>query len=349
MQSASIGQVGGRVSAAGGETMKRFEFRGIGIAVAVLLMASLSACGGDSGSEAKGTSEVSYGGQTIVPDLVFRGKDWSKTHEVDIKQLVFPSGNEAFAALLSGEANVSNGGSGRLITVAAQQPDAVTIVAQWQFGGDRYSILTAPGSAISSAADLKGKKVAVDPGSGAFTLFQEWLRKNGVKAADVEIVQTKIDAIGAALQSESADVGVAWEPTASLLVDKKIADRMTTLKEAGQSPNFLLANSKWAKEHRAELVAFLKAAVDVGNFIKNDPEAAGKMAAEVNSDEGVEVSASVLAEALRHIEMTPEVDDASLEELATLSDSLVKQKKILNVPDFKAMVDTSYLKEALGK
>ena len=118
------------------------------VAVAVTAVAAmavcLTACG--HGTEAGDSASVEYGGQSIVPDLVFRGKDWSQPYDVGIKQVKFASGGEAFEALLSGEVEISNGGSGRLITIAAQRPDAIAMVAKWQYGGDRYSLLVPPGS-----------------------------------------------------------------------------------------------------------------------------------------------------------------------------------------------------------
>ena len=144
-------------------------------------------------------------------------------------------------------------------------------------------------------------------------------------------------------------MGIAWEPTASILVEKKLAERFTTLEDAGQSPNFLIVDKAWASNHREALVDFLRAAIDVGNLIKEDPAKAGEMASEVNRAEGVEASAIALADALRHINLDPEIDDASLDELARLAEELVDLKKIDAVPDFAALVDNTFLQEALGE
>ena len=257
------------------------------IASAVML-GPLTACG--HGKEAGDSASVEYGGQSIVPDLVFRGKDWGEPYDVGVKQVKFASGGEAFEALLSGEVEVSNGGSGRLITIAAQRPDAVAIVAKWQYGGDRYSLLVPPSSNITGPADFKGKTVAVDTGSGAFTLFQSWLEQNGLAPDDVRILESKVSDVGSAVQAGSADIGVAWEPTASLVVDSGLMKRLTTLKDAGQSPNFLIVNRKWADGHHDQLVAFLRAAVDVGNFVIKDPDQAGEMASKVSESEGVQAA-----------------------------------------------------------
>jgi ABC-type nitrate/sulfonate/bicarbonate transport system substrate-binding protein len=328
---------------------KRHKSTAIIAAVAMTALL-ISSCGTSSPAEVEGAGEeITYGGQKIVPDLVFRAKDWGDPYDLKLEQIRFPSGGEAFAALLAGEVNVSNGGSGRLITVAAQRPESISLIAKWQFGGSRYSLLTTPESPLAQPSDLKGKTVAVDNGSGAYTLFQVWLEQNNLSIDDVTVIQTKIAAIGAALQSGSADVGIAWEPTASILVEKKLAERFTTLEDAGQSPNFLIVDKAWASNHREALVDFLRAAIDVGNLIKEDPAKAGEMASEVNRAEGVEASAIALADALRHINLDPEIDDASLDELARLAEELVDLKKIDAVPDFAALVDNTFLQEALGE
>lgn len=323
--------------------------RAFAVLSAALVIVASSACSGGSASGGGKAGVVEYGGQDIVPDLVFRGKDWAQGYDVHIKQTRFPSGGPAIEALLAGDVNVTNGGSGRLITIAAQRPDAVSLVAKWQYGGSRYSVLVPPGSKIDKAADLKGKTVAVDKGSGAFTLFQKWLRDNGLKQGDVKLIQTKVSDIGSALEGGSADVGVAWEPTASILVHKKIGDRLTTLKSAGQSPNFLLVNKNWAESHHKEVVAFLRAAVDVGRYIRQHPATAGKMAARVSKKQGTQVDPAAMADALRHIEMRPAIDDPALKELTSLAKGYKEKGKIPKVPDFKSMVDNSYLNEAMKK
>lgn len=318
--------------------------RWLGLAFSTVVLASTMACGDSGGGGAEGV--VKYGGQQIVPDLVFRGKNWGKSEDVRVKQVRFPSGGPAFEALLAGDVNVSNGGSGRLITIAAQRPDAVQLVAKWQYGGTRYSVMTKPDSPIKNAKDLEGKTVAVDKGSGAFTLFGVWLKQQGVQRKDVRIIQTKVSDVGSAIEGGSADVGVAWEPTASILVEKKLATRLTTLESAGQSPNFLLANKEWAEEHREELVSFLRTTTAVSSHIEENPEQAGKLAAEVSSKEGTQVSSAAMAEALRHIQMKPTIDGASLDELTELAEGLKEQGRIPRVPDFESMVDKSYLEEA---
>ncbi|WP_083850865.1 ABC transporter substrate-binding protein [Arthrobacter sp. TB 23] len=318
-------------------------------AVAALsLSLGLSACGGSQAATTEeGVSSVSYGGQTILPDLVFRGEDWGEPYSVDIEQIRFSSGSEAFEALLSGEANVSNGGSGRLITIAAQRPEAISLIAKWQYGGSRYSVLTTEDSPIDQPSDLRGKTIAVDNGSGAYTLFLVWLEQNGLSLQDVTVLQTKIGDIGAALQAGSADVGIAWEPTASTLVSKGLAKRLDTLDSAGESPNFLIADKEWAEDNREALVAFLRAAVDVGEEITNDPKSAGQIASDVSAAEGVETDPEVLAEALTYIKMEPQIDEPALDELSSLAQEMVDQKKIEAVPDFAPLVDNSYLEEAL--
>lgn len=326
-----------------GQTTRR---RLLGALAAAAMAVGLAACGS---SHADTAGSVKYGGQSIIPDLVFRAQDWGEEHGVEIEQTRFPSGSEAFEALLSGEVGVSNGGSGRLITIASQRPDSISLVAKWQYGGSRYSVLVPKGSEITSAEQLEGKTVAIDNGSGSYSLFLVWLDQHGLSLDDINVIQTKVSDIGAALQAGSADVGVAWEPTASLLTTMDLADRIDTLDSAGESPNFLIVNKEWAEANREDVVAFLKAAVDVGQLVQEDPQTAGQMAADVAATEGVEANAEALGESLTYIKMEPQIDQAALDELAYLAQEMVEDRTIEEVPDFESLVDNSYLEEALGQ
>lgn len=313
--------------------------------VAIVVSIALGGCGASSQSSTA-ENEVTYGAQEVPPDWVLQGKDWGEPYGLDVEPKTFPSGSEALQALLSGEVTISNAGSGRLITTASQQADRIVILGNWEHGGGRYSLIRRPGSDIDTAADLKGATVASDTGSGSHTLFLKWLGQNNVDASDVEIIETKVTDVGAALESGSADIGVVWEPTASLLVHKGVGERMTTIDSVGESVNALVADREWAESHRDEVVRFLAAVIDIGEAVRTRPKSAGSLASEVRAEEGVRTPTAALADAFSRIEMKPEITEEQIAELDELAEDMESQKVIPEAPDMGEIVDDSYLKEA---
>jgi sulfonate transport system substrate-binding protein len=82
------------------------------------------------------------------------------------------------------------------------------------------AVVVGRNSGVKSLADLKGRKVAVSPGTGAQFMLAQWLEKSGLKYADIQPVNlSSADAL-AALDSGQVDAWAAYEPFISVAVVK---------------------------------------------------------------------------------------------------------------------------------
>lgn len=306
-------------------------------------LATLVAAGVGSAAAA---DSIRVGLQAVPPDEVYKARDFGAPYGLDLELSSFSSGSDSLKAFLAGRVDVANGGSARLVTMAAQQPDTFYIVAANQYGGDRYGVIVANESTATSIADLKGKKIGAVTGSGTFNTFRVFLEQNGLSESDFEIVNMKVEDIRAAVQRGIVDAGVAWEPHVAIAENLGAVKRIISMEGVNESPNFVLVRRSFADENPDAVAKYVATLIDLANLIKTKPEEAGQIAAEQISQSGVNVEPAALELALTRIKMDPQVTDALLAELLPVAESMAAAGKIDAVPDFKGLVRDEYYEKA---
>lgn len=290
---------------------------------------------------------IKVGLQSVPPDEVYRTKDWGAKYNLKVDVGNYSSGNEILKAFTAGQIEIGNGGSGRLVTMAAMQPDLFYIIAAVEYGGDRYGVMVAKDSPIKTVADLKGKKIGAVAGSGCFSTFRIFLGKNGMKESDFQIVNMKVEDLRAAVQQGIIDAAVAWEPHVSIGETMGAVKRIQSMKGVSESPNLVLVRRKFADEHPDAVARYIATLMDVGNYIKSQPnDAASKVAANI-SKQGVEIDPKALELALTRINVDPKLTDAMIDELIPVAESMKAAGKIPNVPSFKKLVRNEFYEQAV--
>lgn len=289
---------------------------------------------------------IRVGLQAVPPDEVYKAREWGKPYDLTVELSSFSSGSDSLKAFLAGRVDIANGGSARLVTMAAQQPDSFYIVAANQYGGDRYGVIVAQDSEAKTIADLKGKKIGAVTGSGTFNTFRVFLEQNGLSESDFQIVNMKVEDIRAAVQQGLVDAGVAWEPHVAIAENMGAVKRIISMEGVNESPNFVLVRRSFAEEHPDAVTKYVATLIDLAELIEEKPEEAGRLAAEQISQSGVKVEPAALELALTRIKMDPEVTDALLAELLPVAESMAAAGKIDSVPDFKGLVRSEYYDKA---
>lgn len=308
---------------------------------------ALAAAAGHCGLAQAQTSEVRVGLQAVPPDEVYRAKDFGKPYDLKLDLSSFSSAADSLKAFLAGRVDVANGGSARLVTMAAMQPDTFYIIAANQYGGDRYGVIVRTDSPYKTIQDLKGKKLGAVAGSGTFNTFRVFLEKNGLKESDFQIVNMKVEDLRAAVQRGIIDGAVAWEPHVAIAEKMGDVKRIVSMAGVNESPNFVLVSRAFADKNPDAVVKYVATLIDLANFIKTQPAEAGKLAAANLSKAGVAVDPAAIELALTRIKMDPEVTDALLEELVPVAQSMAAAGKIPAVPSFKALVRPEFYQKAI--
>lgn len=128
---------------------------------------------------------------------------------------------------------------------------------------------------ITSLADLKGKKVAVNKGSVSEFYLNALLNKTDVKESDLNVVNMTAADAGSAFVTGRVDAAVTWEPWLSR---GKSADFGHLLTDSSKTPGLitdaLIAKTDWVKSHQKEVAAIVKSWEEAVAFYEAHPDQA---------------------------------------------------------------------------
>lgn len=151
----------------------------------------------------KGTLSLLKGRGTLEKRLAPLG--------VSVKWTEFTAGPVQLEALNVG--SIDFGDVGEAPPIFAQAAGApLAYVAATQPRPQSEAVLVPKDSPLKSAADLKGKKVALNKGSNVHYFLVKLLEKNGLAYSDVNVVFLPPADARAAFEKKSVDAWVIWDP-----------------------------------------------------------------------------------------------------------------------------------------
>jgi ABC-type nitrate/sulfonate/bicarbonate transport system substrate-binding protein len=306
-----------------------------------LLVAGLALSAG-SPAQAQQPVLIRVGVQSIPPDAVFMAKDWLAPRGLKAEISEFSSGGDMMQAFIAGKLDIADGGSGRLVTLAATRPDFFYIIGIRQSGGDRYGLVVPANSGAKSIHELKGKKIGTVSGSGSNSTFRVYLQKNGLAEKDFQMVNMKVQDMQAALKQNLVDAAVAWEPQVALAETGGAGKRIVSMKGVNESPDFVLVSREFADAHPEAVARFLAAAGDEADLIRDNAAEAGQLAAGFMARKGVQADPKALGLALSRINVNPEVRPEMITELTPIAESMLAANRIKQMPDFNKLVNTRF-------
>src|ERR1700731_2999580 len=194
---------------------------------ASLLGLVLAACGGSPNTASVGSSsgstqpvdlKIVAGGlnkQIYLPNMLAKQLGYFDAEKINVTLIDEGSGQGSELEVVAGNVDAGRGAYSHPIELAAQGKNIETIC---QFGiapGEAEMVATKKAGSITSAADLKGKKLGVtDIGSGTHTISLALLGKAGDKGSDATFVAVGAgDTFIAAIKNGTIDAGMAPEPT----------------------------------------------------------------------------------------------------------------------------------------
>jgi sulfonate transport system substrate-binding protein len=209
-------------------------------------------------------------------------------------------------------------------------------------GPKSLALVVPTGSKITRIKDLKGKKVGVTVGSVAHHLLYLYLKKNGLKPADVQVVNLLPPDIKTSIEQKVIDAAITWDPWVSIMEDEKTGRQIADATGLKLNANVILVSGKFAAAYPDLVKRVLKVLVKSEKWIKKNPEEAITISAKATGVKR-EIQAKVFAKYNYDIRLTPAVIKSFEETASFLRESNVLRKDV----DVKSLVDTSYLK-AIG-
>lgn len=178
---------------------------------------------------------------------------------------------ERRAALAAGRLDAMGSTIDDLVVSASQGVPARLVLALDESAG-ADGILVA--ESISGAKDLKGARIAVQPGfvNHFFLLFV--LSQNGIKASDVHVVPMEPDKAAAAFVAKEVDVAVTWEPHLTAVKENRPDGKvlLTSSDFPGLIVDILVFRRDFVEEHPDTVRSFVRAWYRAVQFLGENPE-----------------------------------------------------------------------------
>jgi sulfonate transport system substrate-binding protein len=214
---------------------------------------------------------------------------------VDVKLVEFVRYADARTALLAGSIDVTAVGPADLaIALANGSPNMVGIMG---VGSSPKYLIARSGIKFDSWDDIKGKKIAIAPGSAvwfqfAATLVEKGVPYNSFNAVNIQGGGANFDQ---ALEKGDVDAIVTWEPFETIPVIKgygyfaKNLDYSTS-KAAGAELGMLVASKSAASDRKAAVQSFVTAYVQKMKELEGSREKFGAAIAQLT---GLEMPVSL--------------------------------------------------------
>ena len=277
-------------------------------------------------------------------------KGFFKKNGADVKLVWFANYTDSISALSSGQLDAnSQTWSDTLGPLAKGLKLKAVLVNDNSAGND--ALMVSP--KIKSFADLKGKSVALEQYSISHFVLATALAKNGMKPADVKIVNLSAGDAAAAFLSGRVEAAVVWNPWVNTIQQSGKGTALFTSKDMpGLVPDLLVAQEKAIATKRKDLVGMIKAWMDTEKFIREQPDEASKIMAKVVSMKPEEYK--VFLPGTRFFDATtnaaafdPKQPQSLVAVAPTIAAFLAEHKLIDGKPDAAKGVDGSLLQEAL--
>jgi NitT/TauT family transport system substrate-binding protein len=287
---------------------------------------------------AKGYS-LTYGAHPGYEDYMFAARDWTSKYNLQTKVQWYSAGGPSDQAVISGRLDADSPGSGPVISLNSALPGKLTLVMVWAYG-DYSAVLVRPGSAYRTMADLKGKRIGVLVGSGAYMTWLIYLQANGLQLGEFNVVNMNGEDIPAALSGKVIEAGVVWDPFVSLMTYRRIGRILALFSKYVDDMGLLQVRTDIVQRQRDAVVRLVAGAMDCQDFIRRHPDQTAQVVSAQLQAQGVDVPWQAFVEAISkrliwQPDFSPKVR-MSLDELGRVA---LKLGKIKRLPQYSYAVD----------
>lgn len=140
-------------------------------------------------------------------------------------------------------------------------------------------VLIPKDSTLSSVAELKGRRVALNRGSNVHYLLVKLLEKAGLAYSDVQVVLLPPAEARAAFENGSIDAWVIWDPFAEAAVGQVGARVLVDAVGVAHNYNFYLSTGKYAQANPGVLQAAIEEIKATGEWTVGNFDAAADILA----------------------------------------------------------------------
>lgn len=196
-------------------------------------------------------------------------------------------------------------------------------------------------SGINTIKDLRGKKVAILPGSTQEVVILDRLAAEGMTVKDVEAVRLSFSDMAPALARGDIDAYVGAEPGPGISLANGVGQIVEyPYSTPTGSLNMVLTTRRELIEKDPDLIkALLKTHRAASEYAMKDHDAFIAMAMQKLGQQKPSIE-----KAAPNVELTWNIDDQFMKQAEYYGGQMLAKKQIRQLPDYKTFIDASFVK-----
>jgi NitT/TauT family transport system substrate-binding protein len=207
------------------------------------------------------------------------------------------------------------------------------------------AVVSRKDSGINTIKDLKGKKVAILPGSTQEVVILDRLAAEGMTIKDVESVRLSFSDMAPALARGDIDAYVGAEPGPGISLANGVGQIVEyPYSTPTGSLNMVLTTRRELIEKDPTLIkALLKTHRAASEYAMKDRDAFVTMAMQKLGQQKPSIE-----KAAPNVELTWNIDDQFMKQAEYYGSQMLAKKQIRAQPDYKTFIDASFVKALAG-
>ena len=188
---------------------------------------------------------------------------------LQVEAKVFPTGREALEAAIAGELDAAVVYSTPLVLAAMRGEDVVVLTTLNRAEG-LTGLAVQPATSIRTAADLRGRRIGISPGTSSQLALDVLLAEGGLEPRDIRPVLGQPRELMAALATGEVDAASLWVP--NLLVATGPGKARLLVSELYTEMSMLAGMRPRIEARRTETRRFLRALLRAEAMIQRRPQ-----------------------------------------------------------------------------
>jgi len=288
-------------------------------------------------------------GVNQVPSLVAEAQGFFKDEGLSVALKPVERGNLAVEAIVSGSMQFAEVSDATFLAAVDKGIPLVALGAASR--GFTGKMVAAPGlGEVKSLADLKGKRIGIQVGTGVHNVFMRLVKKEGLTEKDFNISNVRVTDMPTAMASTGTfDAVLGWDPMMQRIVQagygKEVISAASFQEMAGITyPLLLVANKDFIEKNKEKVQHFVNAYSHAHQWIRQNPEGALDAYVDTITKAGAPLDKETVRTMMFEVDKFGGVRfiDSDVAELQGSADFLHETGVLSTAPDVKTIIDPSF-------
>jgi NitT/TauT family transport system substrate-binding protein len=263
------------------------------------------------------------------------------------EEFAVPSGNLTMQQMVARQVDLGTYAGQSFVT--GHDRGGLVAIAQIEKVGKTARVMARKELKITKVADLKGLKIGNQVGSSTGNTFVDIIApRAGLKKGDYQEIKMDVNEMVSAAAAKSIDAFVSVDPYCTIAEAEGIATTVVSLYDYDPMPVFMAATPEFVEKNPQAAIEYLRAWLDVGKELKQNPRKAGDVIYGFFTSKGYTMSRETFTKAMANVEVDVGFPSDVRPYLQQIAEGLLKEKKISAVPDWNKALRTEFMAKARG-